>query len=190
MTTSDKPVLQNRNSIKPKNGMFQAFTRTFNHHLRLEVNLCTPYKCSSSYIQMQKLPLGGITCHLKGIISAYYKGNVPTVIPATYCLPILMCLLDWKWGAMLLVIGRFLLNMKWHNQVLLRALGNIQVWAYMWCDQAKWGWIRKNKISVFFFNVCLNLRAIFCWKPHQNWIYKSRDISILVMLKTIKYRGY
>ena len=38
----------------------------------------------------------------------------------------------------------------------------------MWCDQAK----------------CFNFRALALWKPHQNLAYGSRDIAILVMLKT------
>ena len=34
----------------------------------------------------------------------------------------------------------------------------------------------------------MKIRAIFRWKPHQNWTFGSRDIIILVLLKTIKYR--
>ena len=37
--------------------------------------------------------------------------------------------------------------------------------------------------------VFINIRAILCWKPHQNWTYGSKDIAILVMLKIIKYKG-
>ena len=49
--------------------------------------------------------------------------------------------------------------------------------------------LNKNKNSVFIFLACPNFRAISCWKPHQDWAYGSRDIAILVMLKTIKYKG-
>ena len=40
--------------------------------------------------------------------------------------------------------------------------------------------------SVFIFIVCYTVKAILCWKPHQNW---TRDITILVLLKTTKYKG-
>ena len=44
----------------------------------------------------------------------------------------------------------------------------------------------KNKNS-FHFSVYAS-RAKSRWKPHENWAYSSRDIVILVMLKTIKYK--
>lgn len=31
--------------------------------------------------------------------------------------------------------------------------------------------------------------VIFSWKPHQNWTFGSRDIDILVLLKTMIYKG-
>ena len=49
--------------------------------------------------------------------------------------------------------------------------------------------LEKNNNSVFSFIVCHNVRAISHWNPHQNWTYGSRDITMLVMLKTIKYKG-
>ena len=49
---------------------------------------------------------------------------------------------------------------------------------HLWWDQAKHRYIHS-----------IVSRAIFCWKPHQNWTYGFRDIVILVMLKTIKYKG-
>ena len=51
--------------------------------------------------------------------------------------------------------------------------------------------LKSKKIitQVFIFIVFLNFRAIPRWIPHQNRAYSSRDIAILVMLKTIKYIG-
>ena len=40
------------------------------------------------------------------------------------------------------------------------------------------------------FNVCLIFRAIFCGKKHgHNWTFSSSNIAILVLLKTLKYKG-
>ena len=48
----------------------------------------------------------------------------------------------------------------------------------------------KNiKTQVFILIIYYNFRPKLCWKPHKNWAYGSRDIAILVMLKTIKYKG-
>ena len=47
----------------------------------------------------------------------------------------------------------------------------------------------KTKYTDFCFIVSIISRAIFDWKPHQNWTYRSRDIVVLVMLKTINYKG-
>ena len=48
-----------------------------------------------------------------------------------------------------------------------------------------------DKNPIIFLNsiVCYICRAIFCSKPHQNWTYGSRNMVILVLLKTIKYKG-
>ena len=46
-----------------------------------------------------------------------------------------------------------------------------------------------NLNTVFKCNVCGTFRVIFWWKPHKNWPHGSRDITILVMLNTIKYKG-
>ena len=61
---------------------------------------------------------------------------------------------------------------------------------YMWCDQVKWVWTRKREIiSSFNRIVCITLRAIFCWKPHQYRTYGSKVIAICVLLKTASYKG-
>ena len=59
----------------------------------------------------------------------------------------------------------------------------------LWWDQVRWVWSCKKKITDFHFIVCLISPTMFCWKPHQNWTYGSRDITISVMIKTIKYKG-
>ena len=61
---------------------------------------------------------------------------------------------------------------------------------YMWCDlKQNESELEYNENPVFNCNICPILRAIFWWNPHQNWTFGSRDISILVLLKTIKYKG-
>ena len=48
--------------------------------------------------------------------------------------------------------------------------------------------LESNENWVFHSNVCFIVRALFWWKPHQNWTSHPRDIAILVMPKTTKYK--
>ena len=64
----------------------------------------------------------------------------------------------------------------------------------LWCEQAKWIWTRKYESLVFHLtDVCSNLRAIFCWNPHQTWMYGPvgpRDIAVLGHAQNNKiYKG-
>ena len=63
-----------------------------------------------------------------------------------------------------------------------------------WKPQQNWDYgyeseLEKNNNLDFNFSLSFVLRATICWKPQQNWAYGSRGTAILVLLKTMKYKG-
>ena len=78
---------------------------------------------------------------------------------------------------------------QWHHEYQKTQNYHNRSSDYMWCDQAKWVWTWIKWKSSFRFNLCIMIRAILCWKPHQDWTSCSGDIAILVMFKTLNYKG-